>query len=84
MPGALWRGRPTGSTSRYIHQYTRPCLLPRAIRRYGERMAPKHPTPEERDERFTLPLDPEEALRGLLAVKPDEPDDDEDQANSEG
>jgi hypothetical protein len=29
-----------------------------------------HPTPDERDERFVLPLDPEEALRGLLAVKP--------------
>jgi len=31
---------------------------------------PRHPTPEERDERVVLPLDPEEALRGLLAVKP--------------
>src|SRR5438105_3532558 len=35
-----------------------------------------HPTPEERDERIAIPLDPEEALRGLLAVKP-EPEDDE-------
>ena len=32
----------------------------------------RHPTPAERDERIVLPLDPEEALRGLLAVKPDE------------
>ena len=34
----------------------------------------RHPTPAERDERIVLPLDPEEALRGLLAVKPDEED----------
>lgn len=32
----------------------------------------RHPTPKERDERVAIPLDPEEALRGLLAVKPDE------------
>jgi hypothetical protein len=48
--------------------------------------SPKHhPTPDERDERFTLPLEPEKALRGLLAVKPVEAAEDEpDQANSEG
>lgn len=47
-------------------------------------MNPRHPSPSERDERFTLPLDPEDALRGLLAVKPredapvaDDQDDDE-------
>ena len=34
----------------------------------------RHPTPAERDERVILPLDPEEALRGLLAVKPDDDD----------
>ena len=27
-----------------------------------------NPTPEERDERVILPLDPEEALKALLAV----------------
>ena len=33
---------------------------------------PRHiPTPEERDERIVLPLDPETALRALLAVKPE-------------
>ncbi len=31
-----------------------------------------HPTPEKRDERIALPLDPETALRALLAVKPDD------------
>jgi hypothetical protein len=37
-------------------------------------VGPKRPT----DERVSLPLDPEEALRALLAVKPDdEPQDDE-------
>ena len=33
---------------------------------------PKHPTSAERDERVAIPLDPEAALKGLLAVKPDE------------
>ena len=31
-----------------------------------------NPTPEERDERVVMPLDPEEALKALLAVDPDE------------
>lgn len=31
-----------------------------------------NPTPEERDERVALPLDPEEALKALLAVDPDD------------
>jgi len=30
-----------------------------------------HPTPEQRDERVSLPLDEETALRALLAVDPD-------------
>lgn len=30
-----------------------------------------HPTAAERDERVTLPLPTEDAIRGLLAVKPD-------------
>ena len=34
-------------------------------------MPSRHPTPAERDERVAIPLDPEEALRGLLAVQPD-------------
>ena len=33
---------------------------------------PSHPKPEERDERVTLPLDPEEAIKALLAVDPDD------------
>ena len=37
-----------------------------------------HPTPEERDERVSLPLPPEVAIPALLAVDPeDEPVDDE-------
>lgn len=32
---------------------------------------PKHPTPAQRDERVAIPLDPEDALRGLLALDPD-------------
>lgn len=38
---------------------------------YAVRVTTRQPTPEERDERLTLPLDPEEALRALLAVDPD-------------
>jgi hypothetical protein len=35
----------------------------------------RHPTPEERDERVSLyPLDFETAVAGLLAVKPESPD----------
>jgi len=30
-----------------------------------------HPTPEQRDERVSLPLDEETALRALLKVDPD-------------
>ena len=41
----------------------------------------RNPTPEERDERFTIPLDPETALRGLLAVNPD--DEGQDQGDDE-
>lgn len=46
-----------------------------------------HPTSDERDERVKIPLDPEEALRGLLAVEPgaDEPDStEEDDQNNAG
>jgi hypothetical protein len=42
---------------------------------------------DERDERIKLPLDPETALRALLAVKPDdEPagDDEDEKRRSEG
>lgn len=43
-------------------------------------MPPKHnPTPEERDERVKLPLDPETAIEAILATgshrDEDEPDD---------
>ena len=34
-------------------------------------MANQQPTPAERDERVSLPLDPETALRALLKVDPD-------------
>ncbi len=34
-------------------------------------MTAKHPTPEQRDERVSLPLDEETALRALLKVDPD-------------
>jgi hypothetical protein len=37
----------------------------------------RNPTQAERDERVALPLDPEEALRALLKVKPDDEDEDE-------
>jgi len=45
----------------------------------SDSMSGRHPTPEERDERAAIPVDPEEALRGLLAVKPE--DDDEQDAD---
>lgn len=38
----------------------------------------RNPTAEERDERIVLPLDPEEALRALLAVDPDDNTDESD------
>jgi hypothetical protein len=34
----------------------------------------QHPTPAERDERVTMPVDPEAALRALLQVKPERDD----------
>lgn len=34
-------------------------------------MSDPHPTPAERDERVSLPLDPETALRALLKVDPE-------------
>ncbi len=30
----------------------------------------RHPTPEERDERVSLPLDPETAIEAILATGP--------------
>jgi hypothetical protein len=35
-----------------------------------------HPTSEERDERISVPLTPEQFIEGVLAVDPDEDDDD--------
>lgn len=52
---------PQGSS---VEQAARPTTIWGAVTR--------HPTPEERDERVVIPLDLETALRGLLAVKPDE------------
>ena len=43
---------------------------------------PGKPNPE-RDERVKLPLDPETALRALLAVDPDDKPADEDQDTSD-
>lgn len=33
-----------------------------------------HPTPEERDERVSVPLDPKMFIEGVLAVEPDDED----------
>ncbi len=42
-----------------------------------EPMATKHhPTPEERDEPVKVPLDAAEFIEGVLAVDPDDEDDD--------
>ncbi len=50
-----------------------PCKVPPVPNQH------RNPTPEERDERVALPLDPEDAIRALLAVDPDaEPADDKD------
>jgi hypothetical protein len=38
-----------------------------------------HPTPEERDERVKLPLDPKKAIEAILATGP-HPEDDESDA----
>jgi hypothetical protein len=42
-----------------------------------------HPTPEERDERVTLPLPPEVAIPAILATGP-HPDEDEDDQETGG
>jgi hypothetical protein len=42
-----------------------------------------HPTPDERDERVTVPLPPDEFIEGVLAVKPDDEDDNESEAPSD-
>jgi hypothetical protein len=44
----------------------------------------KHPTPEERDEPVAIPLDPEQALRGLLKVDPDAPVVEDEPAKKQG
>ena len=45
---------------------------------------PSNVDTHDRDERVKLPLDPEEALKALLAVKPDdEPTEDADQAEQD-
>jgi hypothetical protein len=38
-----------------------------------------HPTPEERDERVSVPLDPKVFIEGVLAVEPDEDGDEGDE-----
>lgn len=55
----------------------RPRTLTDMAARPRSGVTPHNPTPAERDERVSLaPLDPEEALRILLATPP-EPDEDE-------
>lgn len=41
-----------------------------------------HPTPEERDERVSLPLPPEQAIEAILATGP-HPDEDEKKRNGD-
>lgn len=43
----------------------------------------RNPSQAERDERVVIPLDPEEALRALLAVSPDD-EEGEDQEPASG
>jgi hypothetical protein len=43
----------------------------------------RNPTQTERDERITLPLDAETALRALLRVKPGEDDSDNENGDSQ-
>ena len=43
-----------------------------------------HPTPEERDERVSVPLDPTEFIEGVLAVEPDDVRDYDIVVNAEG
>jgi hypothetical protein len=43
----------------------------------------KRPTAEERDERVSVPLDPEEFIAGVLAVDPDADDPDADDEEPE-
>lgn len=40
--------------------------------------------PRDMDERVAIPLDPEEALKGLLAVDPDDDGDDDAEDGEEG
>lgn len=43
-----------------------------------EPMATKHhPTPEERDARVSVPLPPAEFIEGVLAVEPEDEDEDD-------
>ncbi len=41
----------------------------------------RYPTEEERDEPVAIPLDPEEALRALLAADPDDKPRDDQESN---
>ncbi len=41
-----------------------------------------HPTPEERDERVSIPLPPEEAIAAFLAVDPSSPADEAGEAGT--
>ena len=56
----------------------------RGQRRTVAVMTQSHPTPEQRDERVSLPLDQETALRALLKVDPDSEPVDADEDKDEG
>lgn len=53
-----------------------------ALRAWGRTMGgmvtKHHPTPEERDQRVSVPLEAEEFIEGVLAVDPDENSDTDD------
>ena len=40
----------------------------------SKRPRARYPTPEERDEQVAIPLEYEDAVKGLLAVDPDAPE----------
>jgi hypothetical protein len=42
----------------------------------------RHPSPEERDERVKIPLDFEEAVKGLLTVDPESEPAEDDETSS--
>lgn len=81
----MWTGResnPPGSPSRDVPRTSAPARGAANIARCGQRPYPECVSDKDkrstenrdRDEPIRLPLEPETALRGLLAVKPDDQD----------